>query len=656
VGLKIAIKLTSKLKRVAAIALACPALILALYAGDVFKTLEWQAYDHLVKSNRTTKEAHPDVAIVLIDEASLQALNPFVGSWPWPRAVYAELLAFLDMGRPAAVAFDVVFPENQGFGKDGGLSDNDRQLVRATKLSGNVTHAQQILLDVEDEYNKGLLDNRMPEDFRKRFAVDGYSEDTPARSNNFYLPFRQLSEAAAAMGVVEFQSDADGVFRRTRPLRRYKDDYFPVLGLAPVMFTLGMDKVERTDRGIRLGDVDMPLWPDGKYLINMYGRYNTYSISGLLASKQMIDRGEVEDLIVDPSEFEGKIVYIGASAVGVEDLKHTAIKRAMPGVMLHASLASNILLGDFLTPPNRWLTVLFVILFTAATVMCVLLGNDNLVKVGLPAAYIVLFYIFVDMGFQSNRLYEPMPIAAGIVLSFVTSYVYREATEGREKRRVRKMLGQYVSPHMLASIVDNREGLLKAEVGSKEYVTVLFSDIRGFTSISENEPPERIVSMLNRYFTLWSDAIFKYDGAIDKFVGDAVMALWGAPLITKNHPEQAVRAALHLMDTLPALNLQLQAEGYPEVKVGIGIHTGHAILGNIGSERKLDYTVIGDTVNLSSRLEGLTKQYACDILISEATYLEVKDIFRCTFADTVKVKGKEEAVKVYMVEGGIENV
>ena len=179
--------------------------------------------------------------------------------------------------------------------------------------------------------------------------------------------------------------------------------------------------------------------------------------------------------------------------------------------------------------------------------------------------------------------------------------------------------------------------------------TILFSDIRGFTSISENEPAERIVSMLNQYFTLWSDAIFRYEGTIDKFVGDAVMALWGAPLRIDNHPELAIRAAMELRETLPVLNEKLGREGYPEIRVGVGVHTGNAILGNIGSEKKLDYTVIGDAVNLASRLEGLTKQYSCDILISEATYGRVKDLFECEYIDEVKVKGKERSVRIYNV-------
>jgi adenylate cyclase len=653
--LDIRIKWTNKLKWVAGISIVCPLFVLLLYVAGVFVPLEWQAFDHFMKSNRSQNQAHPDVAIILIDEASLQAMNPIVGRWPWPRSVYPEVLEFMDMGGAAAVAFDIMFSENESVPVGCAATDNDMLFAEATAMSGNVIHAQQILRDSADEGNEDLLGKDMPAGFSESFSVSGYSDDFDEGSNNFYLPIESLRDAAASIGVVEFKNDPDGVFRRSKPLRRYKDDFYPVLGLAPVMLKMGINEIERTSKGISLGEIEIPIWPDGKYLINMYGKYNTYSISGILASMQKLRRGETDSLLVDPFEFEDKIVFIGASAVGVEDLKHTSVQQAMPGVMLHASLASNILGSDFLSPPSPAVTVLFIILLSASTAFCVLMSRDNLIKAGVPAALLVFFYILVDSGFGANRIYELTPPVTGLVLSFVAAFVYLSATEGRERRRVRKMLGQYVSPHMLSSLVDNREGLLKAEVGSKEMVTILFSDIRGFTSISENEPPERIVSMLNRYFTLWSDAIFRYDGTIDKFVGDAVMALWGAPLITDDHAEQAVRAALHLLEALPELNRELGAEGYPELRVGIGIHTGHAILGNIGSERKLDYTVIGDTVNLSSRIEGLTKQYACDILITEATYQAVKDLFRCSFTDTVKVKGKEEAVKVYMVEGGRED-
>ena len=235
------------------------------------------------------------------------------------------------------------------------------------------------------------------------------------------------------------------------------------------------------------------------------------------------------------------------------------------------------------------------------------------------------------------------------MVPFLAAFVYLSVTEGREKRKVRKMLGQYVSPHMLSEIENSMGDVLKAEVGTKEHVTILFSDIRGFTSISENETPERTVSMLNRYFSLWADAIFDEDGTIDKFVGDAVMALWGAPLKRDDHPVRAVRAALRLLEKLPELNVELKESGYPEIRIGIGINTGFAILGNIGSEKKLDYTVIGDAVNLASRIEGLTKQYSCGILVSESTYDLVKDHFECEYVDKVNVKGKDKPVKIFKV-------
>jgi adenylate cyclase len=271
-------------------------------------------------------------------------------------------------------------------------------------------------------------------------------------------------------------------------------------------------------------------------------------------------------------------------------------------------------------------------------------------RIPVPAAAAVLYLGLVVWQFKAGVLMAAVTPLAALALSLMGSFVYLSATEGREKRKVRRMLGQYVSPHVLSELVDRAGDVIRAEVGAREHVTLLFSDIRGFTTISENMEPDRIVSMLNRYFSLWSDVIFKYDGTIDKFVGDAVMALWGAPLRVEDHARKAVLAACEMVHRLPELNRELEAEGYQPLHIGIGINTGEAILGNIGSERKLDYTVIGDTVNLASRVEGLTKQYACDILITEFTYEELGGEVPCLPIDEVKVKGKDIPVKIFKVE------
>jgi adenylate cyclase len=640
-----------KLKWAAAFSILGPLLICLLYFNGAFQRFEMMAYDAMVQLMRSDKKAHPDIAIILIDEASIKVMNHLVGRWPWPRTVYADLLDFLSMGGARAVAFDILYTENERHDGEG-LSIGDQIFIEATYSGGNVYHAAQILRDVEDEYNKSLLDRDMPEDFREMFEIKGLKAEEDGPANNFYLPIPELYHAARGIGVVEFEPDPDGVYRRTGLLRQYKGDYYPVMGIAPLLEASEADEITLSKDSLLLNGTRIPLHGEGKYLINMYGKFNTYSMSGIFASLQKILMGDVEDLIVYPEEFENKIVFISASAVGVEDVKATPIESRMPGVMLHASITSNILNKDFLETADPRTTVISVFMISAATVFSLLMLAGlywRLLAALLPTGVYIAFAV---SGFGSNKLYDMVPQVSTLLLCFMASFIYLSFTEGKEKRKVRKMLGQYVSPQVLSEIVDKHEDFLKAEVGSKEQVTLLFSDIRGFTTISEGLPADRVVSMLNHYFSVWSDVIFKHGGTIDKFVGDAVMALWGAPLRTEDHAENAVRAASEMVQRLPEINKVLGEMGLSPIRIGIGIHTGEAILGNIGSERKLDYTVIGDTVNLASRLEGLTKTYSCDILVSGATYERIKGAIECSHVDTVKVKGKDIAVDVYKVNPG----
>jgi adenylate cyclase len=643
--------LRKKLKWAAAFSVLGPLLICILYFNGTFQRLEMMAYDAMVKLKRSDKEAHPDIAIILIDEASIKAMNSLIGRWPWPRTVYADLLDFLSMGGARAVAFDILYTENERH--DGaGLSIGDQIFIEATYAGGNVYHAAQILRDIEDDFNKSLLDRDIPGDFREMFGIKGLKAEENGPANNFYLPIPELYHAARGIGVVEFEPDPDGVYRRTGLLRQYKNDFYPVMGIAPLLKGSEADEITITDESLVLNGTSIPLHGEGKYLINMYGKFNTYSMSGILASLQKILMGDVEDLIVYPDEFEDKIVFISASAVGVEDVKATPLESRMPGVMLHASLASNILNNDFLESANPLTTIISILIISAATVFGVLMLSNlywRLLAALLPTG---IYIAIAVSGFGSNKLYDMAPQVSTMMLSFVASFIYLSFTEGREKRKVRKMLGQYVSPQVLSEIVDKHEDFLKAEVGTKEQITLLFSDIRGFTTISEGLPADKVVSMLNHYFSVWSDVIFKHEGTIDKFVGDAVMALWGAPLRTENHAKKAVLAASEMVQKLPEINKVIEEMGLSPIRIGIGIHTGEAILGNIGSEKKLDYTVIGDTVNLASRLEGLTKTYSCDILVSEATYESIKGTVECSYVDKVKVKGKDIAVDIYKVNTG----
>lgn len=634
------------------IGLAIALAVDALYMSGTFETLELKTFDLRTKVIRKDIKAHDDIALVLIDEASLKAMNPILGRWAWPRWIYRDLLEYFAMGGARTIAFDIIFPEYEDAMKSGGtLGTNDEMLVEGTAVAGNVFHSAQIIVDVEDEINKSLLNKPLPQDFVEAFAVRNIERKSPGLSpyNNYYLPFRELYEVSSGVGVVEFADDSDGIYRKTKLFRLYQGDFFPVLSMAILMDELRPEKIIKEKGKLVMSDLEIPLLDDGQYLINMYKNFNTYSISGILSSIQKIQQGELENLMVNPEEFENKIVIIGASATGVEDLKPTAIGQRMPGVMLHASLISNVLKRDFLRVIPQEQTRLIIYLGTVFLGLLILTFRHILFQIAFPIGAAIVYITVSFWGFRENLVFAVIPPLVSILGVWIGSFTYLYFSEGKDKRKARKMLGQYVSPAVLNDLIEKEGGLIKAEVGAKERLTILFSDIRGFTSLSEHLEAEQVVELLNIYLSKMVDIIFANRGTLDKFIGDAVMAFWGAPIRVDDHAKRCVKAGLEMARGMQGLNRELAGKGYPELKVGIGVHTGEVILGNIGSEKKLDYTVIGDHVNLTSRLEGLTKSYGCNMLISESTYRELNGTFPCRVVDNVRVKGKEEPIKIYSV-------
>ena len=619
-------------------------VITLFYFLSFFNRLDHMVYDSSVKLLRLKKSTTDKIAVILIEEASLETLNPIVGRWPWPRAIYSDLLDFLSMGEPAAVLFDILFTENQKDINSEGLSTNDSQLVRATREAGNVYHAMQLLID--KEINKWLQNRPLPRDFIEKFpikninAYSGYKQEY----TNYCLPFRELYSASYGIGIVEFLSDSDGVFRRTRPIREYGGKFLPVMGMAPFV---DKDSVEITKKQITIGNRHIPINKKGEYILNFYGKFNTYSISGIFASLQKIMQGNIEDIIVDPMEFKDKIVFIGASAVGVEDLKPTPIATRTPGVFLHATLASNLLLDDFLVPPDRKITLLAIFFFTTLCIAGIIYIQKFGLKIMLPLVTLFLWVSFFLFQLNHNVLYELVPPLAAIIVSSMLSFGYLVATEGREKLRVKRMFSQYVSPEVVAEIVKNSDFTLTNR-GNKVDLTILFTDIRNFTSFSDRTSPERVVEMLNLFFSNMSNVIFNSQGTIDKFIGDAIMAFWGAPLKISDHPDRAVITAINMIREVNLLNGKLKERGFDlNLRIGVGINSGEVILGNIGSENKLNYTIVGDAVNLASRLEGLTKIYGCPIIISEFTYKRLKKDIACRVIDELQVRGRHEITKIY---------
>lgn len=623
---------------------------ITFYMRGVFDKPELFVYDAQAKLLRSGKPVDSKIKVILVDEAALKSMGDIAGRWPWPRAIWSDLLDFLSIGGARAVLFDILFLEKQD-------KVNDKALYSATMDSQNTYHSMLILREDADKEanNYAESDKPLPVDFVNRFALKNVAGSLAIKhgteNNDYALPVANLPKVSKGIAVVEFTPDSDSGNRRTKPLREYQGKYFPVLGFAP--FIDSMTPVNIQKDSITINDRTIPIDDNGNSIINMYdlNKVDTYSMSGVFASLQKIRKGDVEDILVNPDVFRDSIVFIGTSAIGTSDLKAIPMSASAPGVMLHAFLANNYLQNDFMSPPDRRLTYLSIFIGVFLTSWAVMFSRRLSARVFFPLSMLAVYIGFAFFSFRLNMQIEIVPFIFSTFSTGFLSFGYLTFTEGYEKRRVSHLFTQYVSKDVLDEVLNNYEEYLKSSAGQKVEITVLFSDIRGFTTMSETEQPEKIVEMLNVHFTVMADIILKHNGTIDKYIGDAIMAFWGAPVRTADHAEQAVRAGQEMLDGIKEVNRILKERGFEhEVRIGIGINTGIATIGNIGSDKKKNYTVVGDAVNLSSRLESITKEYGTPLLFSEYTHEKIKDKISCKRISNVTVKGREQSVDIYTAE------
>ncbi|MGE5326654.1 MAG: CHASE2 domain-containing protein [Deltaproteobacteria bacterium] len=630
--------------RALGLGLVCALAVLGAVHLGWFDTLENKTLDWRFRTF-TTLTPSPDVVIIAVDDQSFDSpefLENF-GRFPPRRLLYAGLVHYLHEWGAKAIAFDIFFQ-----GKDPHEGDDEKlaealserpDLVLGFTLNdanwdSPVLHALQARLD--------------------RFAakVDQHAQLDLKSYSGADLPDDSLMAAVPSLGCATVFSDTDGPVRRVSPLLRFGDRVYPSLSLA-VASLVSKDKTIKLEPGPSL-DVaghQAPLDDHGQMLIRWYGRpyvsFKHYSVMRVVNAELQYDDGKKPELA---EAFKDKIVLIAVTAAGGGDVRPNAFSENYPGAEIHATLISNFLNGDFLRTTRPRVTVAAIFFLALLAAGLVYSFDSALVYSLLSVAAGGVYFGAACWLFRAESLWAPMvaPLASGGT-AFLAATLTRYATEGREKRQYRKTLMKYISPSLVETIMADMDwASLRAE---KKTLTVLFSDIRGFTTFSEQNPAETVITTLNEHLNMMVSVIFKYQGTLDKFVGDCVMAFWGAPLTQPNHAELAARAALEMIKGLEKLNQKWQSEGRPTLHIGIGINTGEMLFGNIGSEQRMDFTVIGDSVNLGSRLESSTKELHASIVISEATYSEIQPLAEVRPLGEIHVRGKEEGIVVYELLG-----
>jgi len=598
-----------------------------LWAPYYLEVLELRAIDFRLQV-RGPIQAGDEVAIIAIDEKSLREH----GRWPWPRSHLATLISQVSALEPSVIALDIVFAEPD--------PTHDAALAEAIRLSGKVVLGY--FLDFSQEITMAAASAPKVSEYNLVKEKPGETSGTHQLRVAPYLVANLplISDASRHSGFFNFVPDVDGIYRRVPLAVRYQDKILTPLSLQALRVYLGNPLLGITLQGDKVASITvagtpLPTEESGETWINYAGparRFPHYSATDVMEGK------------IEAEQLRGKIVLVGTTATGTFDARATPFDPFFPGVEIHANVIDNVLHDRFLVRPGWVITAdmaatLALGLFLGIALLWVKGIWGGLLYGGMLGAYLFGSQrYFVQSGVPLSILY-PLLSLSSVYLS-VTLFHY--LTEERAKRRTRDAFSRYLHPEV-ARMVSEDPALLRLG-GEKRELTVMFTDIRGFTSISEALSPEVLVEFLNEYLGAMTDIVFDHGGLLDKYIGDAVMALWGAPLPMHDHPAQACHTALDMLDKLRDLREAWEHKGLPPLDIGVGINTGPMVVGNMGSSRRFDYTVMGDHVNLSSRLEGLNKFYGTHILLSQYTQEQVGKEFLLREIDSVRVKGKKQPV------------
>ena len=622
--------------------------------------LRIRTFDGFQRIEPRVKTIRP-VTIVDIDEKSLA--DPRLGQWPWPRTRIADIIGNLTRLGAVVIAFDAVFSEPDRLNPDI-AADTFRDLDEATREKLRALPSNdRVLADAIRQSRVVLGESGGPNvraDLDKNLPVTGFAmrgEDPQRFMYQFTGLLRNvqvLEDAAAGRGLFTIRPERDGIVRRVPMIMIAQGVMMPSLTFEILRVASGSGTILiRTDevgiQGVGVQGFQIPTDANGQLWVHYSRRDPSIYVSAV----------DVLDGRVPLDKISGKLVLIGTSSTGLNDIKTTPVSPAMPGVEIHAQVLESALTGAVVTQPNYAIGFeLFgaLLLGLLVIVFAPMFGPTTLVGVGALFATLLIgtsWYFYTQHRLLIDFTY-PLASTTAIYLTLIFASFVREQ---KQRRQIRSAFGQYLSPALIEQLAQSPEKLVLG--GEEREMTIMFSDVRGFTTISKSykQDPQGLTALMNRFLTPLTNAILDRKGTIDKYMGDAIMAFWNAPLDDKEHEINACEAAIDMLERIDELNKLREQEAeegghsYIPLNVGVGLNTGVCVVGNMGSNLRFDYSVLGDSVNLASRLEGQSKEYGFPIIIGSKTAMAVKDRFAILELDFIMVKGKKEPEVIYAVAG-----
>ncbi len=628
------------------VGVAFSVLISLFYLFGFFTKLQYISSDVLSK-HFTHNPQESSIVYLLITDATIIEADEVDGiQWPWPRQAYGEAIKFLKNAGAKAIVFDIVFFETSREGPE-----DDEVFAKYVK-SGDVflvnftTNRQGNASMDRISHNDAIMK-------RHRIPVEIKEFNSNIEEIKYFrLPVDTLFNAMYKVGDVKYMPDSDGVGRRMSLLFKKGDDFYPSLSFAVASSVLSINKVLLTGNEMVLSNDTIrkriPLDKEGMVRLKYYGGssvYEKYLLLRLIKSQVRIDEGESP--YYDPDIFKDKIVMIASDSTELKDLRPNPFNKFNDvGGHYHGTAIDNILKGEFLREFYQPELVIPVLLILAA-LTSFMTANFNAYWGLILTILLILINLSVGVFLYRNFNILTEISATNIVIvgSFMFTGIVNYLFEAQQKTFITNAFGQYLSPRVIDALVKDPSKLMLG--GEERTMTAFFSDVAGFSDISERLLPQELVSLLNYYLSEMCEIIGKYEGTVDKFEGDAIIAFWGAPIPTDEHALLACKASLEMNRKMVKIRENLRKEGKPELYVRMGLNSGPMVVGNMGSRQRMDFTIMGDSVNIAARLEGANKFYGTYLMISEFTYEFVKDEVEVKELDLIRVIGKNEPVRVY---------